>query len=219
LGRYADALQTLSSQGLIFHCSCSRRAVRAADDPPGYAGTCRNGPTRSGPTALRFRVDDAAVIRFDDRIQGPQALALQSLGDVVVRRRDGLYAYQLAVTVDDAAQGITDVIRGADLLESTAWQLAIARALGVSPPACGHLPVIVESDGRKLAKSRRSTPLDPLHCGAWLALALRLLRQDPPADLDRERPSVLLDWAVHHWRPEPLRGVLAAPVREADFAS
>jgi glutamyl-Q tRNA(Asp) synthetase len=234
LDRYAEALRVLASRGLIFPCSCSRRELRARSggaaighaandgpdgDPPGYPGTCRGGPARPGPSTLRFRVDETAVVGFDDRIQGRQALALRKLGDVVVRRRDGLYAYQLAVTVDDAAQGITDVVRGTDLLESTAWQIALAHALGLARPSFAHLPLIVEPDGIKLAKSKRSTPLDPPRARTELARALRLLRQDPPTELAGEPPAAQLDWAIRHWRLAPLAEVRTIPVSEADFAS
>lgn len=216
--RYAEALDTLAASGLIFPCSCSRRE-RAGGEGPGYPGTCRAGPTRPGPTALRFRVDDGEVVRFDDRIQGPQAFALRRLGDIVIRRRDGLIAYQLAVTVDDASQGITDVVRGADLLESTAWQIALARALGRRPPAFAHLPLVVEPDGSKLAKSRRSAPVDPARSGAWLAQALRLLGQAPPDDLGREPVSRQLEWAIARWRLEPLRRLRTVPAPSAKFAN
>jgi len=212
--RYAAALAVLASKGLLFQCSCSRRELTGLHDR-GYPGTCRKGPTRAGPTALRFRVDEG-VVRFDDRIQGPQEFALRRLGDVVVRRRDGLIAYQLAVTIDDAAQGITDVVRGADLLDSTAWQIAIARALGLDPPAFAHLPLVVEPDGSKLAKSRRSAPVDPLHSGAWLWQTLRLLRQDPPPELMREPAPVQLAWAVRHWRLDPLAGLKSVPAPAAE---
>ncbi len=148
---------------------------------------------------MRFRVDERATARFDDRIQGRCELSLAGLGDVVVRRRDGLYAYQLAVVVDDADQGVTDVVRGADLLSSTGWQIAIGRALGLAPVVYAHLPLVVEPDGSKLAKSRRSVPVDPRHTGTWLTQALRLLRQDPPPELAREAPAELLGWAARHW--------------------
>lgn len=218
LERYAEALSTLGTSGLVFPCSCSRRELAELADR-GYPGTCRNGPTRRGPTALRFRVDDGAIVRFEDRVQGPQAFELRRLGDVVVRRRDGRIAYQLAVTVDDAAQGITDVVRGADLLESTAWQVAIARALGFEVPVFAHLPLVVEPDGSKLAKSRRSAPVDLLHCGAWLWQALRLLRQNPPPALAREPAPVQIDWALRQWRPEPLFGLRTIQAPQAEFAN
>ncbi|MGH8218471.1 MAG: tRNA glutamyl-Q(34) synthetase GluQRS [Steroidobacteraceae bacterium] len=215
--RYEAALDALSEQGLTFRCSCSRRELAGAEEH-GYPGTCRGGPTRPGPTAWRFRVDDGEVVRFEDRIQGPQAYALRQLGDVIVRRRDGLIAYQLAVTVDDASQAVTDVVRGADLLESTAWQIAIARALGFRLPRFAHLPLVVEPDGSKLAKSRRSAPLDLSCAGAWLAEALRLLEQEPPCELAREPPRIQLDWAVRHFRTAPLLAVRTVRAPEADFA-
>ena len=214
---YEAALGALSLRGLTFPCSCSRRELAGAEEH-GYPGTCRNGPTRPGPTALRFRVPDAEVIRFEDRIQGTQAFELQGLGDVIVRRRDGLIAYQLAVTVDDAAQGITDVVRGADLLASSAWQIAIARALGFPPPHFAHLPLVVEPDGRKLAKSRRSAPVGLLHSGAWLTETLRLLGQDPPPELTGEPPRIQVDWAVRHFRLAPLNLIRTVNASEADFA-
>jgi len=215
--RYEAALGTLAARGLIFPCSCSRRELAGAEER-GYPGTCRGGPARPGPTAQRFRIDDGEVVRFDDRIQGPQASSMRQLGDVVVRRRDGLFAYQLAVSVDDAAQGITDVVRGADLLESTAWQIAIASALELRPPRFAHLPLVVEPDGSKLAKSRRSAPIDLLHSGAWLAETLRLLGQEPPSELAREPPRIQLDWAIRHFRLAPLYRVRSVRAPEADFA-
>jgi glutamyl-Q tRNA(Asp) synthetase len=213
---YAAALTSLESRGLTFKCSCSRRALagqRGGDaETPGsgaspYPGTCRNGPTRPGATAVRFRIDDRETVRFDDGIQGRCELRLAELGDVVVRRRDGLAAYQLAVVVDDAAQGITDVVRGADLLASTGWQIAIGRALGLAPVRYAHLPLVVEPDGRKLAKSRRSVPVDTRQAGAWLARALGLLCQEPPAELAREAAPAVLGWGIAHWDIGRLRGV------------
>jgi glutamyl-Q tRNA(Asp) synthetase len=217
VGRYEAALDTLAARSLTYPCSCSRRELAGMEEH-GYPGTCRAGPARPGPTARRFRIDDGEVIRFDDRIQGPQAFPMRQLGDVIVRRRDGLIAYQLAVTVDDAAQGVTDVVRGADLIESTAWQIAISGALGHHIPRFAHLPLVVEPDGSKLAKSRRSAPIDPLHSGAWLAETLRLLRQEPPSELHREPPRIQLDWAIRHFRLAPLSRVRTVPAPEADFA-
>ncbi|HTW37673.1 MAG TPA: tRNA glutamyl-Q(34) synthetase GluQRS [Steroidobacteraceae bacterium] len=202
---YHEALASLLSRGLTFACSCSRRAHAGVGGR--YPGTCRNGPTRPGPTAVRFRVDDGASVCFDDRIQGRCEFRLGALGDVVVRRRDGLPAYQLAVVVDDAAQGVTDVVRGADLLSSTGWQIALARALGLPAVTYAHLPLVVEPDGRKLAKSRRSVPVDPRERGPWLLEALRLLNQAPPPALAREAAPTILAWGVAHWDIERLHGI------------
>jgi glutamyl-Q tRNA(Asp) synthetase len=203
---YASALEALTLQGLTFPCSCSRRSI-AGERESRYPGTCRNGPGRPGPTALRFRVDDRATVCFDDRIQGPCELRFAELGDIIVSRRDGRAAYQLAVVVDDAAQGVTHVVRGADLLTSTGWQIALARALGLAPVEYAHLPLVVEPDGSKLAKSRHSVPIDPRQTGPWLLEALRLLNQEPPPPLAREAPSVVLGWAIGQWDIGRLNGI------------
>jgi glutamyl-Q tRNA(Asp) synthetase len=203
---YVSALEALAAQGLTFACSCSRRAI-AGEDESRYPGTCRDGPTRSGPTAVRFRIDDRATVCFEDRIQGRCELKLAELGDIVVRRRDGQTAYQLAVVVDDAAQAVTDVVRGADLLTSSGWQIALARALGLAPVTYAHLPLVVEPDGSKLAKSRRSVPIDARQTGPWLLEALRLLSQEPPPGLARETPAAILDWGIAHWDIRRLSGI------------
>ncbi len=203
---YAEALRRLVARGLTFECSCTRRG-HADTTQPRYPGTCRRGPTRPGPTAVRFRIDEEVTIGFDDRIQGRCELKLAELGDVIVRRRDGLTAYQLAVVVDDAAQGVTDVVRGADLLASTGWQIALARALDLPRVSYAHLPLVVEPDGSKLAKSRRSVPLDAPKASAWLVQALRLLRQEPPPGLAGEAPGTVLRWAIGHWDIGRLNGI------------
>jgi glutamyl-Q tRNA(Asp) synthetase len=207
---YLQALARLTERRLTFECSCARseRTGTAA-----YRGTCRAGPLRPGPTATRFRVDDALEVRFEDRVQGPCRFSLRERGDFVVRRRDGLIAYQLAVVVDDALQGVTDVVRGADLLDNTPWQIALQQALELPQPRYAHLPLITEPDGAKLAKSRRSVRLDPACAAPQLHQALMLLKQDPPAELKFEPPAALLQWAVAHWSLDRVQGVweLVAP--------
>jgi glutamyl-Q tRNA(Asp) synthetase len=203
--RYVRSLARLTSHGLTFACGCSRRDLTNNVDT-GYPGTCRDGPARPGPTSTRFRVDESAVVLFDDAVQGPCRFDLRSLGDVVVRRRDGVFSYQLAVVVDDAEQHITDVIRGCDLLESTAWQIALQRALGLPSPRYGHLPLVVESNAGKLAKSRRSVAIDAAPPGPQLALALRLLQHSPPVELEHETPAILLEWVCRRWRLDSLQG-------------
>lgn len=199
---YAAALVRLRTLGLTFECSCSRREreSQAGAAPRPYPGTCRAGPRRPGPTATRFRVSDETVT-FEDRIHGPCRFELEAIGDVVVRRRDGAFAYQLAVVVDDAAQGVTDVVRGADLLDNTPWQLALQRALSLPPPRYAHLPLVVEPSGEKLAKSRRAIAVRPADSGTQLHQVLGLLGQGPPAELKLEPPLVILQWAQTHWRP------------------
>ena len=204
---YAYALERLTALGATFECSCPRRA---RDPESGYPGTCRSGPTRPGPTATRFRVEDS-VMSFEDRAQGTCRYTLRERGDVIVRRRDGAFAYQLAVVVDDARQGVTDVVRGADLLDSTPWQLALQRNLSLATPRYLHLPLVVEPTGAKLAKSRRSVALDATRVGPQLHVALGLLRQAPPAALKLEPASAVLEWACTHWRPEHFVGMREVP--------
>jgi glutamyl-Q tRNA(Asp) synthetase len=200
---YREALDTLASNGLTYECSCSRTE---REGQAGYPGTCRNGPRRHGPTATRFRVADA-TLAFEDRVLGSCTFDLRERGDVIIRRRDGVFAYQLAVVADDALQGVTDVVRGADLLDSTPWQVALQQALGLPRPAYLHLPLVLEPDGRKLAKSRRCVPIDPAHAGGELYRALVLLRQAPPAELELESASTVLSWACGQWRPQRLEGL------------
>jgi glutamyl-Q tRNA(Asp) synthetase len=133
-----------------------------------------------------------------------------SLGDVVIRRRDGIIAYQLAVVVDDANQAVSDVVRGADLLPSTPWQLLLQQALGLESPRHAHLPLVVEPDGSKLAKSRHSIPVDPKQGSHCLVDALHLLRQAPPMTLRQEQPAAVLSWALSHWDPGRLACVTKA---------
>jgi glutamyl-Q tRNA(Asp) synthetase len=208
LPHYRAALERLASLGLTFECSCSRRERPGG----GYPGTCRGGPSRSGPTATRFRVADE-LIAFHDRVQGECRFALAQLGDVIVRRRDGLIAYQLAVVVDDALQGITDVVRGADLIDNTPWQLALQQALGLPTVRYAHLPLVTEPGGAKLAKSRRSVALDAAQAGVELYRALTLLGQAPPATLKIEPPAEVLRWAKDHWSLDRVHKVasVAAP--------
>ena len=204
---YAEALAALRAAGTTFECSCSRRTLNLPAPQPAtgespYPGTCRAGPRRPGPTATRFRMHDDTAIAFEDRFQGPVTYPARSLGDVIVRRRDGVFAYQLAVVVDDAWQGITDIVRGADLLASTGWQIALQQALELPVPRYGHLPLLTEPGGAKLAKSRRSVPLEPARAGAALCSVLRLLNQAPPAELARAPAAEVLSWALGHWNPQ-----------------
>jgi glutamyl-Q tRNA(Asp) synthetase len=197
---YRAALEALTALGATFECSCSRRE---RDGEGGYPGTCRAGPRRSGPTATRFRVEDV-VVSVEDRLQGQCDFRLRERGDVIIRRRDGAFAYQLAVVVDDALQGVTDVVRGADLLDSTPWQIALQQAMKLPTPSYAHLPLVTEPSGGKLAKSKRSVPLDPASAGRQLYRGLRLLQQDPPAALESEPAAVLLEWACANWGPHRL---------------
>ncbi|HEV2220103.1 MAG TPA: tRNA glutamyl-Q(34) synthetase GluQRS [Casimicrobiaceae bacterium] len=219
---YAAALERLDAQGLVYACTCSRRDL--AGVMPGaigervYPGRCRDRALRPAASqtahsrfASRVRVP-ATPIGFVDRHYGPQSQDLASdVGDFILRRRDSLYAYQLAVVVDDAEQGITDIVRGADLLASTARQIFLQRSLGCTTPRYLHVPVAVDAHGNKLSKQVRAPALagDPLPA---LIAAWRFLGQAAPAD---EPASVAEFWsyAVPNWesRRLPPASVLPAP--------
>jgi len=204
---YEDAIAQLATAGLAYPCSCTRRDLGATDDAGGYPGTCRAGPTKPGPFAMRFRADLFPVGPFIDRLQGPVDIDASALGDPIIRRRDGLHAYQLAVVVDDADQGVTDVVRGSDLLPSTCWQRALQRALGTPEPGYAHLPLVCEPGGAKLSKSTRSVRVQAGTAAEQLWRVLSLLRQSPPPDLARAPLAELWDWAIGHWRLGALRTV------------
>jgi glutamyl-Q tRNA(Asp) synthetase len=204
--RYAESLESLRAAGRTFECSCSRRDLADLSET-GYPGTCRNASARCGQTATRFRVKDPEVVSWVDQVQGNCRYDIGTLGDPVIRRRDGVVAYQLAVVVDDAAQSVSDVIRGADLLESTAWQIQLQNALKLPTPRYGHLPLIMEDAQGKLAKSRRSLALDPTRAGDQLATALGLLNHPPPAELQYSSPDSLLAWATSQWNLDRFQSV------------
>jgi glutamyl-Q tRNA(Asp) synthetase len=194
---YRAALERLA--GHTYWCGCSRREIAdsslglAVDGARIYPGTCRAGLAPDKPArALRVRVG-SADIAFVDRVQGPQAQRLsRDVGDFVLYRADGLFAYQLAVVVDDAAQGVTDIVRGADLLDSTARQIHLQRLLGAPTPRYLHVPVAVNAQGEKLSKQTGAAPIDARDPRREIAAALGFLGQPESAGLAE---------AVRHWNP------------------
>jgi glutamyl-Q tRNA(Asp) synthetase len=166
-------------------------------------------------TACRFKTPDRDV-EFMDRVQGRQCTNVsRSAGDFVLRRRDGWYAYQLAVVVDDAAQGVTDVVRGADLLGSTSRQILLQEALGLPRLTYMHLPLAVDESGLKLSKSEDAPALSQARPGAQLVAALEFLRQSPPPEIRRASPGEVLHWATANWRPERFMGMTRGSVSGA----
>lgn len=207
LVRYQQALQALLDAGCAYPCSCSRQDVSRTAAPGAggviYPGTCRQGPQRpERPTAIRLRTEQP-TIAFQDRIQGAYGQSLETaVGDFIIRRADGLFAYQLAVVVDDAAQGVTQVVRGCDLLDSTPRRLYLQRLLGLPTPGYSHLPVAVDRYGFKLSKQTYADPLNWRRPGPTLVAALRFLGQEPPLELAGAPAAVIWSWACAHWRPE-----------------
>ena len=214
---YEDALESLIENGYAYACACTRRELEsgalAASGERVYAGTCRDGIGVERATreqrAWRVCVGDA-TIAYRDRLQGLQSQRLsRDVGDFVVRRADGLFAYQLAVVVDDAAQGITDVVRGADLLSSTPRQIHLQRLLVVAPPSYLHIPVAINAAGEKLSKQTRALALpdDPLPA---LLAAWRFLEQPAPLHAPGD---VRAFWqhAIASWTPSRLPPVRMLP--------
>lgn len=198
---YQAALDRLLADGLAFACHCSRGDLAGEG---GIHRRCTADAPRAQP-AVRLRVRDGTRIAFDDRLQGRigQDVAGE-VGDVVLRRADGYWAYQLAVVVDDAAQGITDVVRGADLLDSMPRQILLQRALGLPTPRYAHLPLVLDAQGRKLSKSLAALPVDAEDPLPALRLAWRALGQDPAALRAASGAGSALAAAVAAFDPERL---------------
>lgn len=195
LAAYEAACDYLVANDLAYWCGCSRGEIAESGI---YPGTCSNGlPPGRKPRAIRLRTPDEDI-GFHDGIQGRLTQNLRrECGDFVIRRADGIFAYQLAVVVDDAYQQVTHVVRGADLLESTPRQIWLQRCLGFPEPEYMHIPLVVQSDGRKLSKRVQSDPLGTLDRLQGLRLALRFLAQDLP-DLEWQDSW---DWIKEHWNP------------------
>ena len=211
--RHEELVASLVEAGLAYPCSCSRRDL--ADCPRGplgtiYPGTCRSGCV-SSDASIRLRVDDSPV-GFEDALQGYYEQRLESeSGDFVIKRRDGLIAYHLAVVADDFDQGISEVVRGVDLLDSTPRQIHIQRQLGFQTPAYMHIPVAVNDQGQKLSKSHGSPAIRTDKAAAEVCLALRCLKQDPPDELASYDLRTIWHWVSRNWGASPLRGETTIP--------
>lgn len=200
---YHAALHRLARHRLVYPCRCSRREI-ADSSPRGiegyvYPGTCR---AALAGRARALRIDTrGARITFGDAIQGRITQDIErAIGDFVVYRADRVYAYHLAAAVDDAEQGVTHIVRGADLLESTPRQLLLQRTLGLPQPLYAHVPVAVNAAGEKLSKQTHAAPVTPDRARVALVEALRFLGQALPRDAHVMDSRTLLDWAIAHWR-------------------
>ena len=196
---YEAAINALLSEGKAFWCGCSRKDLSPAGI---YPGTCRNGlEPGKPPRAVRIKVK-GSTIRFSDLIQGTIEENLErTVGDFIIRRADGLPAYQLAVVVDDAYQGITEVVRGSDLLDSTARQIHLQHALGLPTPDYVHHPIVAGGDGKKLGKRFGSDPVGRLPAAEVVSIALQFLGQKPSGGMELKE---LWSWAREHWQAESI---------------
>jgi glutamyl-Q tRNA(Asp) synthetase len=231
--RYRAVFEQLKMAEALYPCGCTRSKLAGApigvDGAPIYPGTCRSGLAATR-TARAWRLRLEGDCTFDDLLQGRQHQHLpRDVGDCVLLRANGLFAYQLAVVVDDADQGIDHVVRGADLIDSTPRQIYLQRLLGLPTPAYAHLPVAVDAAGDKLSKQTRAAPVDARNPAPALFAALTFLGQNPPDELrhsfcrtaSREavRPEAarrgcadLLAWALAHWQLDKVPHVLTQSV-------
>ena len=202
---YAQALSILKDQHLVYPCTCTRKEIVDSSVQVGVEGdiypqTCLKQPIKKNhPIAWRIRVKDT-ITRFNDAIQGTISQnLLHDIGDFVLKRADGLFAYQLAVVVDDDAQGVTHVVRGADLLNSTPRQLYLQSILGFHSPSYTHIPVAANSKGQKLSKQTLALGLSSQDAIIQLCAALKFLNQNPPNALQHADLNTCWEWAISHW--------------------
>jgi len=212
-----NALASLVDRGLAYPCGCSRKDLESMPRGPLgiiYPGTCRSG-CDSAESAIRLRTNDEPIM-FVDLLQGRQTQRLESeSGDFVIRRRDGLIAYQLAVVVDDAVSGITEIVRGIDIMDSTPRQIWLQRLLGYETPTYAHIPVITHADGDKLSKLTGAPAIPVDEVRPTLVKALAALTQAPPADLGEASLADIWRWALESWKIEAMRGLTA--IREDEI--
>jgi len=207
--RHEAIIADLLSSGAAYECSCSRRDLADAERGPLgaiYPGTCRDG--RSGPDfAIRVQTDKEPI-EFVDGLQGPQSQVLETeSGDFIIKRRDGLIAYHLAVVVDDFDQGVTEIVRGIDLLDSTPRHIHLQRILGFSTPTYIHIPVVTNRDGQKLSKLTGAAGIDTDSAAPTLVAALEALNQEPASALASLSLENIWRWAIENWDISRLRSL------------
>lgn len=194
---YEAAIGQLSQSEAIYPCTCSRKQLQPYNGI--YPGLCRDKRDIPDiPYALRLNCHDEQLT-FNDLVQGRQIFDMKALGDFIVKRKEKLYAYQLAVCVDDEYQGVTHIVRGYDLLDSTPRQICLQSALGMQTPVHAHIPVIVQDNGDKLSKQSLAPELPLDKPGPLLIKALSALGQDPSAELVFSPVKEIIEWGVEHW--------------------
>jgi len=206
---YENILTLLSKRELTYPCACTRKEIADSSiigiSGQIYAETCRNNiQNKNYSGAIRVKTDNN-IIEFEDSLHGLISQRPRSeTGDFILRRSDRIYAYQLAVVVDDATQGITNIVRGADLLDSTPRQIYLQKLLGYPTPSYMHLPIAVNNQGEKLSKQTKAAHLDISNPVKQLIAAVNFLGQEPPIELLRDNVSSFWKWALINWRPEKI---------------
>lgn len=216
--RYRSALNALLKKGVAYRCRCTRKRLNTLNNV--YDNHCRAcNVDEATPSGIRLNTDLAIrssqkVIHFEDALQGSQTLNFDEDGDFIIHRKDGLFAYQLAVVLDDMYQGITDIVRGSDLLPTTGKQLALMEVFGHTPPNYCHIPVIEDKQGRKLSKQNHAPAIDHRNASHNLFRCLAYLHQHPPHALQDESISTILQWGIAHWDRNAIphqRAILLSP--------
>jgi len=206
LETYRTTAEHLLQTGLGYRCSCTRAELRRRRSGERYPGICRTKTEHQRTTAIRI-LTSPSPIAFHDILQGNCTFSLaRTTGDYVIFRRDGLPAYHLAVVVDDAEQRVTHVIRGVDLLDSTATHIHLQKTLDLATPVYGHLPVVMNATGQKLSKRTGATPVDLEQSGIIAFDLLKRLGLQPPDALCGAKPEILWEWAVPRWNIQSLAG-------------
>ncbi|OED45019.1 tRNA glutamyl-Q(34) synthetase GluQRS [Endozoicomonas sp. (ex Bugula neritina AB1)] len=207
---YHDAIEQLKRYKAIYPCTCSRKALQPHHGI--YPGLCRTKTEQPvHPFAWRLNCHDK-TIKFDDQIQGQQCFDMKALGDFIVQRKEKLYAYQLAVCVDDAFQKVTHVVRGHDLIDSTPRQICLQSIMEISSPVYAHIPVIIQDNGDKLSKQNFAPELPLSEPRPLLLKALQALGQQPPLDLQNNSVDDMIRWGVQNWAMEKIAKKASIPL-------
>ncbi len=206
---YQAGVSRLSQTAIVYPCTCSRKEIADAStagiDGHIYPGTCREKVSHVGRSAALRLTTHQQPIQFTDALRGAVCQCLErDVGDFVLRRADGVYTYQLAVVVDDAAQNITHVVRGIDLLDSTPRQIYLQLLLGYTTPRYMHLPVVTNAQGEKLSKQTLAAPIDLSNALSQMIAALQFLGQNPPKALQQETLATFWQWAIENWRVDKI---------------
>ncbi len=196
---YQDYINGFLARHQAYYCTCTRKHLQRVYQGI-YPGTCRNRYTTPPPTfSVRIRTHNEAI-SFEDAIQGEFSQKIESeSGDFIIKRKDGLFAYHLAVVIDDQQQGITEIVRGVDLIDSTPKHIHLQRLLGFHTPRYAHLPVITNELGQKLSKQTFAKPVPDHNPSPYLWASLAALQQDPPTELRKAPPRQQLEWAIANW--------------------
>lgn len=202
LDDYQAILADLMTQNKIYRCQCSRKTL-----PPIYPKTCRTkNLSAENPHSLRLKTDSCEIV-FEDFLQGRISRHLADDGDFILKRKDGIIAYQFAVVLDDVRQNVNHVVRGMDLLNETPKQIFLQKMLNLPTPNYCHIPILVDSTGKKLSKTTLAAAVNLSKPHHVLFELLILLKQNPPSELQTATVSEILNWAIQHWQPKNLSGV------------